>query len=264
VSRSRAFADLREPTPILDRVPGRTAPVALRPLGYALISVVWLLLFALAVVVAFVALPVALSSQVDGGSLTGLPLFRRSDWVATLVVIILVAAPTLGVISLLLVATSAGMLLTTLTLLARSLRPRYADERLSLSIRSHGETIGPVTTAVTGSSVVFVPIRMTRWTKIVTIVRFFGSIPSVPLFALGAAWGVAYMVTVGWVLWPVEGAARVAWTAFSVLAALGILALAVRMRRRFPRIMPSALAGTPYERSWPASPRGRKPTPRTR
>jgi hypothetical protein len=271
VSRSRAWADLREPTPLLDRVPGRSWPLWTRPLGYGALTIVWLALAVLVVIVAFVALPLALSSNLHGGPLTDLPLFRRSDWVATLVVIIVIAAPILGVISLLLVAATLGMLLSAATLFTRSLRPRYADEQLSLSLRSRGETVGPVTTAVTGTSVALVPIRMTRWTKIVTIVRFFGWIPNPALFLLGTAWGIAFMGTVGWVLWPARGTASVVCGVASGIAGLGILALAWRLRRRLPRIMPSELAGTAYERSWPnrVTPRGgagsggrRRPRPR--
>ena len=257
MTRSRAWADLREPTPLLDRVPGRSWPLWTRPLGYGGLTLVWLALFALAVVVAFLALPLALASNLDGGPLTELPLFRRSDWVATLIVILVVAAPILGVISVLLLAATLGMLLSAATLFARSLRPRYADEQLSLSVRSRGETVGPVTTAVTGTTVALVPIRMTRWTKVVTIVRFFGWIPNLALFLLGTAWGVGFLLAVGWILWPAEGAARVVCLILTGIGALGLLALAVRLRRRYPRIMPSALAGTPYERSWP-----NRPTPR--
>jgi hypothetical protein len=252
VSQQRAYADLREPTPILARVPRRSAPWWTRPLGYGLMTVVWLALFLATTAITVLALPAAMASTLDGGPLTDAPMFARADWLPTVIVIALVAAPVLGVITLLLAAATVGIALSAATLFVRSLRPRYRDERLSLSAWTRGETVGPASTAVTGATMSLVPIRMTRWSKAVTIVRFNGWIPNLNLLLLGVVWGLGYVGTVAWMLWPARGAAAVLCAIGSLLVAAGLLAIAWARRRHFARVMPASWARSRYAQSWPS------------
>jgi hypothetical protein len=214
-------------------------------------TLVWLVLFLTTSAITIVALPAAMSATLDGGPLTDAPMFARSDWLPTVIVIALVAAPILGIITLLLAAATVGILLSSATLFVRSLNPRYRGERLSLSSWTRGETVGPASSAVTGTTMSLVPIRMTRWSKAVTIIRFNGWIPNLNLLLLGVVWGIGYVGTVAWMLWPARGVAQVLCAAGSVLVAAGLLAIAWTRRRHFADVMPASWARSRYAESWP-------------
>jgi len=217
-------------------------------------TLVWLVLFLVTTAITIVALPAALSATLDGGPLTDTPMFARSDWPATLIVIALVAAPILGVVTLLLAAATVGVLLSAATLFVRSLNPRYRDERLSLSVWTRGETVGPASIAVTGATMSLLPIRMTRWSKAVTIMRFNGWIPNLSLFLLGVVWGLGYIGTVAWMLWPVHGITAVLCAVGTALVAAGLLAIAWARRRHYADVMPGSWRRSAYAASWPNRP----------
>jgi hypothetical protein len=217
-------------------------------------TIIWLALFLASTAVTVLALPLAMSSTLDGGPLTDAPMFGRSDWLVTVIVIALVVAPILGVITLLLAAATLGILLSSATLFWRSLTPRYRDERLSLSVWTRGETVGPGSTAVTGATMSLLPIRMTRWSKVITIIRFNGWIPNLNLLLLGVVWGIGYVGTVAWMLWPARGVALVLCAVGSGLVAVALLAIAWRRRRRFADVMPASWVRSRYADSWPRRP----------
>jgi hypothetical protein len=254
MSRPRPYAELREPTAIVSRVPARRAPLWARPLGYGALTIVWLVLLLLSIAVTVLALPLALIGASGDGELQHAPMFARSDWPATVVVIAVLVAPLIGVLTMLLGCASLGTLLSAATLFVRSLRPRYRDERLSFSFWSRGETAGPVSTAFTGTATSLLPIRMTRWTKVVTIIRFNGWVINAGMFVLGPVWGIGYFWTVGWTLWPAEGAVAVVCAAGSGVVALLLLGLLWRRRHRYAEVMPGGWQDTPYGRSWPNRP----------
>ncbi|UAJ79519.1 hypothetical protein IT072_20460 [Leifsonia sp. ZF2019] len=260
--RPRAYADLREPTPIAQPVPARRAPLWLRPFGYALATAVWFLLFLICGGIMVFALPAAMSGTLDGQGLLHARMFQPSDWPVTVAVIAIAVVPVFGSLTYLLLAGTLGVFLSALTLLGRSLHPRYADERLSLSIWSRGETIGPPPTALTGTSLSLVPIRMTRWSKIATIISFNGFIPNSNMFVLGTVWGYGYFFTVTWLLWPASGTAAVICGIASLAIALALCWMAWHRRHRFPDVMPGTLQDTAYATSWPNS-RGTKASGRT-
>lgn len=239
--------------------PGRTA-VILRPIGYLLIAVVWVVLFAAVLGVTVIALPAALHDSTAHGGLQAYPGFHRDDtWVAFIAIPMVMAV--LGTISYLLILASLGNMLAALTLAARALRPSFRHEKLSISIRAAGgEAIGPASTAATGVSLSLLPVRLTRWTKIVMIVQFNGWLPNGSMFAIGSLWGALYIFTVGWVLWPATGIPLILCAVGSGVLAVGIVALIWRRRATFPAVMPSELENTAYRWSWP----NKKPTAPTR
>jgi hypothetical protein len=232
---------------VLSRVPARSAPLWTRPLGYGVMTVVWLLLFVVATGATVGALPLSMSSTLHGRPLLEAPLFQRSDWVGSVIVILLVVAPLLGVIMLLVTCATLGVLLSAATLFARSFSPRYSTEKLSMSVWGRGDTIGPAF----GVTMSLVPIRMTRWSKVVTIIRFNGFIPSRNLFVLGIVGGYGYLGTITWMLWPASGGAVPLCAAGTVVAAALFVMLTWRRRHRIANVMPDDWQATPYARSWP-------------
>ena len=262
MARSRSYADLREPTAIAGRVPARTMPLWTRPLGYGLVTIVWLILFLICASVMLFVFPAVMNGTLDGQGLVHAKMFQRSDWPATLVIIALLVVPIFGTITYLLLGASFGSFLSALTLFGRSINPRYADERLSFSMWSRGETTGPASTALTGVTMSLIPVRMTRWSKIVATIYFNGFIPNANMFILGTVWGVGYFWTIAWALWPARGFLELLCAILSTAIGLTLCWIAWRRRRRFAEVMPEKLRKTPYEDSWPNAPtaeRARRP-----
>ncbi|SDH11392.1 hypothetical protein SAMN04515691_3230 [Leifsonia sp. 98AMF] len=250
----RSIDPLTSPIMLGRDIEPRVAAVLLRPFGYLLVSVVWVVLFLVCVATAVVALPAALSGTVGDAGLGASPAFHRSDtWMAFIVIPLVMAV--LGCVGYLLILASLGNMLAALTLFARSLRPSFRHERLSASIRAAGgEAVGPATTAVTGVSLSLLPMRLTRWTKFVMIVQFNGWVINGPMFSIGSVWGALYVFTVGWVLWPATGVGLVVCGVVSAALA-GILLWMIWQRRSvFPTVMPGALENSPYRWSWPNKP----------
>ena len=228
-----------------------------RVFAYLGLTVVWLLLLAVVVFATIVVLPAWLAS--DGTALGASPAFHRSDtWLAFIIIPFLVA-PLMGAITFFLVMATFGAVLTSATLFIRSLNPAYRHEQLSTTIKSvHGEAVGGVATAFTGVALSQLPVRLTRWTKVLLIVQFNGWILNGNMFVLGLIWGWLYFFTVGWMLWPATGAAVPVCAVVSVLLLALLVVVAWRRRKRFPPVMPEGLMGTTYERSWPNRPAEKK------
>lgn len=109
-----------------------------------------------------------------------------------------------------------------------------------------------------------VPIRMTRWSKIATIIRFNGFVLNGNMFVLGLIWGVGYFWTMTWALWPARGIAEFLCAIVSVAIAVTFCWVAWRRRHKFPRVMPEMLLKTAYEQSWPNTPAPTKQKPKRR
>lgn len=248
----RVFDPLRGPVYLARAVEPGAIRVALRPFGYLLVLLIWIALFVIAVVVALFALPLALQANDSAAGFQASPLFHRSDSWMAFIVIPLFLMPIFGAISYVLVLGSAGMMLASATLFGRSLRPSYGGERLSATLfGSRGELVG---TGVTQLALSLLPLRLTRWSKLVMIVQFNGWVPNGGTFVLGTIWGALYLFTVGWVEWPATGPAEVVCLIVSAALAVLLAVMVWRRRREFPRVMPGALAGTVYEWSWPNRP----------
>ncbi|MCI0156404.1 hypothetical protein KNO15_06810 [Leifsonia shinshuensis] len=253
--KSVEFFDLREPVYLLDDDARATssAVVVWRPLGYFLLAVLWFILAVIALAVTIAVLPWRLSAE-DVGPLGDAPGLVGAGVIGGLIALLIVG-PVVGAICGVFVTVSVGSFLSASTYFVRSLRPSYRGEKLSFSARSRGaEATGPASLFGFGTAFSLIPVRLTRWTKIVTILTAQGLVVNVTLWVLGAWWGWFYFFTVGWLLWPAEGAAAVVCTIVSVALFAVFLYFVWRNRREYPDIMPSAYRGTPYERSWPNRP----------
>lgn len=256
----RTIDPLTRPVTLVETPEPSSATVGLRPLGYLLVSVVWIVLFALVIGVTVIVLPAALGAATDGGGLQASPAFHRDDTWAAFIAIPAVMV-VWGAISYFLVLGSLGNVLAALTLLVRSMRPSFRQERLSVSIRAAGgEAVGPASTAATGVSLSLLPTRLTRWTKVVMIIQFNGWLPNGSMFAIGSLWGALYIFTVGWSLWPATGIALVLCAIGSGLLAAALIVVVWRRRATFPAVMPGSLKNTAYRWSWPNT----QPEERTR
>jgi hypothetical protein len=237
------------------------ATLALRPFGYLLMTLVWSCVLLLVVFALIIALPFWLSDGLGAGGLGAAPGFHRSDsWLAFIAIPVFVV-PLLGCITVFAICASLGLALGTATLFVRSLLPSYRHERLSTTIRSTGgEAVGPVSTAFTGVGLSLLPVRLTRWSKLVLILQFNGWIINGNLMTVGLAWGCCYVFSVGWMLWPASGAAVWVCAAFSLLLAGWLVRELWRRRAAYADVMPAQLRGTRYEYSWPNRPAAKKPT----
>jgi hypothetical protein len=235
------------------------ATLALRPLGYLLMTLVWSCIFLMAVFALIIALPFWLSDGLGGGGLGAAPGFHRSDsWLAFIAIPVFVV-PLLGCITVFAICASLGLALSAATLFVRSLLPSYRHERVSATIGSTGgEAVGPVSTAFTGVGLSLLPVRLTRWSKLLLILQFNGWIINGNLMMVGLAWGCCYVFSVGWMLWPATGAAVWVCAALSLLLAAWLVTELWRRRAAYAEVMPAQLRGTPYEYSWP-----NRPAPKT-
>jgi hypothetical protein len=234
--------------------PAEPGPVRrlLRPFGYLLILLVWIAVFATVVVITLFSLPLALQANDSAAGFQASPLFHRSDsWMAYFVVPLFLM-PIFGSISYALVLASLGMMLASATLFARSLRPSYAHERLSATLfGSRTELIG---SGLTSPGLSLLPLRLTRWSKLVMIVQFNGWVVNGGTFVIGSLWGALYLFTVGWAEWPVSGTAMAVCVAITTVLSALLIVVVWRRRHDYPQVMPEAFNNTVYEWSWPNRP----------
>ena len=224
-----------------------------RIFGYLGLTVLWFVLLAVAVFATIVVLPAMLDS--DGTGLGASPGVQRSDAWLGLIIIPFLVAPLIGIFAFFLVMATLGTVLTSATLFLRSLNPAYRHEQLSTTIKSvHGEAVGGVATAFTGVALSQLPVRLTRWTKILLIIQFNGWILNANMLVIGLLWGWLYFFTFGWMLWPATGAAVPVCVVVSILLLALLVVVAWRRRTQFAPVMPERLRGTAYERSWPNRP----------
>lgn len=263
-AKNAGYSDLREPLYLLPpdvRAASRTA-VAWRPLGYLSLTILWLLLSVIASAVTLLVLPWRLTAD-GAGSLGESPGFHGNAFIGAVVVLVL--GPVIGAISGVVLCVTIGSTLGSATYFCRSLLPSYHGERLTFSSFSEGaEATGPASLFGLRTAFSLLPVRLTRWTKITTLITAQGLVVNVTLWILGFWWGVFYVFTVGWMLWPAEGAASVVCTVVSAILFAVFVYVAWRRRGDYPNIMPAAYRGTPYERSWPNRPQAASPRTRTR
>ncbi|NYG07970.1 ABC-type multidrug transport system fused ATPase/permease subunit [Phycicoccus badiiscoriae] len=253
-----AVDPLREPVFLVPAVPPSRARLVGRVFAYLGLTVLWLVLLAIALFATVAALPGAAGSATSDGGLAASHAFHRSDsWLAIIFIPLLV--PLFGFVAVFLVQATFGMVLTSAMLFLRSLNPAYRHEQLSMTIRSSdGEAVGPALTAVTGVGLSLVPVRLTRLSKVATIIQFNGWIVNGSTFAIGFIWGLVYFFTITWTLWPATGTAAPICQVVTGLLGAWMLFEIWRRRHRYPGVMPAQLEGTAYERSWPNRPIAQK------
>lgn len=258
-----AVDPLRPPILLASPVAPTPARLVGRVFGYLGLTVLWLILVGIALFATVFALPGALQSATSDGGIGASPIVHGSDSWLAIIGIPLVLVPIFGFLTVFLVLATFGMALTAAMLFVRSLSPAYRHEQLSMTIRSvGGEAVGPVTTAYTGVGLSLLPVRLTRWSKVVMIIQFNGWIVSGGTLAIGYIWGLVYFFTIGWTLWPATGAAvPICWAITGLLVAWLLFEI-WRRRHRYPAVMPMALEGTPYEFSWPNRPAPKKTAPK--
>lgn len=241
--------DLRSPVYLASVVAPSAGARVGRVFGYLGLVVLWAAILAVGIFATILALPGALGAAGPEG-LGDSQLFRHSDtWLA---VVLPLLALIFGAISVFVVTASLGALLAAATLFVRSLNPAYAGEQLSLSILTKdGEAVGPVSTAFTGVALSLIPVRLTRWTKIIVMIQFNAWLINGTLLLIGFLWGCTYLFTVGWMLWPVTGAGVIVCAVLSSLPLVGIVWVVWRRRARFAEVVPTGAENSVYLNSWP-------------
>jgi len=229
--------------PALTSLPGTDTPpsaraVALRPFGYLGLAVVWLGITAI-ILFLLASVPLAIDSQgplSEGPAITSLA--DDNEWVAFLFVMPIIAL-VFGALIVLLLQGALSLMMLSLIAFTRSLRPSFAGERLTTT-RWTGEAIGPVKFGVAPAkyapvksmtSLSLIPVRRTRFSSFFTSGMLFAFAPSFRV-TLESTWlGLAYVLTFGWIQWPVSGPLAIVWTVVSVaLTAVGVWRIA-RARR---------------------------------
>lgn len=207
--------------------------IKLRPVGYSLVTIIWFLLTLITLGLAAV-LPLAIS---DGGNDPHMvEIFSdqaRDPANATLgvAVMVVLVGPVLGYALVLLPLLTAPLAALSATYVVRSLRPSYRRERLSATGWSR-DTVGPVTVGPTALSLL--AVTPTRWTRFwMRLYSYSWGGGGAALFIQAPFTGLAYIVTVCWLLWPVHGVFVIAgWSLLSIALATPGIVLAVRRTRR--------------------------------
>lgn len=253
------YSDLREPVYLVapEQRGVSAAAAAWRPLGYLGLAVLWAVIGLLGVFFTVVYFPMQLASP-DSPPLGESPGFSGANALPGILISLLLV-PLLGAIVALVVCACLSQFLASATYFVRSMMPTYRSERLSATARSAGaEAAGPASLVGFSTAFSLLPVRLTRWTKIVAIIGFQAFVVNLPLIVVGWCAGFCYVFTVGWVLWPAKGAAAVVCVIVTVIACALTLWVAWRFRHWYPAVMPATLRGTPYEHSWPNRPQSKE------
>ncbi|MEP6481653.1 MAG: hypothetical protein ABJA94_06560 [Rhodoglobus sp.] len=212
----------------------------LRPLGYFGIAIVWFVL-TVVVLALLAAIPYAILQQGDLASSPGVAKFKDPGEVVAALIALPIVAVMFGAVICLLLVGSFSLFILSLIAFSRSLRPSFAKERLTTT-RWTSEAIGPVRagnllSAAAGSggplsayrevldkqSLSLIPVRRTKFSGAVTALMFFAFVPSGAIVLASTILGLAYLVTVAWVTWPVTGPTAVVWAVVSTaLTVVGV------------------------------------------
>jgi len=224
---------------------------ALRPFGYLFLSLIWLALVGVAAFV-WVVLPSALTSSGPLRLAPGITNLAKDpgETIAAIIALLIAAIPFGFVLAFISIA-SVCLCLLSFVYFIRSLNPAFAGERLSTTLWT-AEAIGPVRLGgaaigmvpvnqgffaryrpVMGKAAIsLIPVRRSRLTSSLSTGMFFSLVPSWRLIFSSFPLGITYLLTVGWVLWPVRSPVIViAWVIVSVvLAALSALVIVRSIR----------------------------------
>ncbi|GAB3411449.1 hypothetical protein GCM10027515_33030 [Schumannella luteola] len=224
--------DHREPA----RPPTPTA-LALRPFGYLGAALAWAALAALGVML-YTLLPSMIEpplSSAPGLRVLGVDVGETIAFVIGMGL----GAIMIGFLLLVIPLAAGGLAILSLTYVVRSLRPAYRGERLSMT-RWDADAIGPVRLGGTllthergplrrfsgiggGVALSLLPVRQTRWSAFWSVLVVSCFTPGFRTVLSSGVWGVAYLVTVGWMAWPVPAGSEPIWVGVSVV--LGVAAL---------------------------------------
>ncbi|MFC8943324.1 hypothetical protein ACFT1B_35135 [Streptomyces griseoincarnatus] len=169
--------------------------MALRPLGYLLIGLVWLAIWLIAVLLLVGSVPALAygdsDSLVEG---VGDRLSNPVEAVVFLVILVPIVAAAVGAGGWYVITASWPLAVLSFTYVVRALNPAYAGEKLSFTARgAWGSTIGPPT--LSGVALSLQPVRATRFTD--GVMRFyvagwsFDGRMIVAMLPAGLAWATA-------------------------------------------------------------------------
>ncbi|MBG6225298.1 O-antigen/teichoic acid export membrane protein [Arthrobacter sp. CAN_A2] len=174
-----------------------------RPFGYALCAVVWLVLFLVVAGMSLGALPLAFSDMGPLRASDGLAraLADPAEGLALIAVLVLMPLIWGGVFAWLLVATGA-MAALSVVFVARALNKDFSSEKLSFSTMDDAVMGGP---SPDGVAMSLQPVRSTPVSDVLIPAYWAGWKPGVNLYLSATILGAAYLFTVIWVFWPVDG-----------------------------------------------------------
>ena len=212
--------------------------VALRPFGYLLVAIVWAAIFA--VTLALPAL-LPLGIQADGSDFTMRDFFFGMDPLSAILgglISLVLLVPIFGYAFLALPLASGPLMMLAITYVVRSLRPAYRTTRLSSTGWSR-QALGPF--AVFPTALSLIPIASTRWSRFWLGASLLGWVPSLGVFVAACVFGIGYLLTISWMLWPLRStAAIVVWVVISGAFAVATIVLLVREAlRRFSQRPPA-------------------------
>jgi hypothetical protein len=172
-----------------------SASVALRPLGYLLIGLVWLAIWLIAVLLLVGSVPLLAYSDSDGlVEGVGDRLSNPVEAVVFLVILMPIVAAAIGAGGWYVLTASWPLAVLSFTYVIRALNPAYAGEKLSFTARgARGSTFGPPT--LSGVALSLQPVRATRFTE--GVMRFYVAGWSlngrmiVAMLPAGLAWATA-------------------------------------------------------------------------
>jgi hypothetical protein len=148
-----------------------SASVALRPLGYLLIGLVWSAIWLIAVLLLVGSVPVLAFGDSDGlVEGVGDRLANPVEAVVLLVILVPILAAAIGAGGWYVLTASWPLAVLSFTYAVRALNPAYASEKLSFTARgAWGSTFGPPT--LSGVALSLQPVRATRFTD--RVMRFY-------------------------------------------------------------------------------------------
>lgn len=174
-----------------------------RPFGYALCAVTWLVLFLVVVGMSLGALPLAFAEMGPLQASDGVAkaLADPAEGLAAIAVLLLMPFIWGGLFAWILVVTGAMTALSVL-FVVRALNRDFAGEKLSFSTMDDAVMGGP---SPGGVAMSLQPVRSTPASDVLIRAYWAGWKPNVNLYLSATILGGAYLFTVAWVFWPVDG-----------------------------------------------------------
>jgi hypothetical protein len=188
----------------------------LRPLGYLLGALVWTAIFGMTVFLWFV-MPGMLGSSGPLKDSPGMAELSDPAQAIAFGIVMLLLAVILGYVLLFFPLTTAACALLCFAFATRALQSRYNDSALSATTWS-AEVIGPPTLALMPRAVSLIPVHSTRYSDALSTVMLLGFMPGWRLLFTSIWFGLAYLFTIGWWMWPTSGTVLV--IVFGIVSAL--------------------------------------------
>jgi hypothetical protein len=199
--------------------------VVARPFGYAGLGIAWLFVF-LMIVAAATATPALLGR---------LPLGQQPiahTWYGITIICLMVPLLSLacGYLVVAIPVFAAAKAALSFTFVARSLRPSYRGEKLSMSGHARRD-LGPV--EALPDSLSLIPVRMDPWTRFWRRAHLAAWLPGSRVLVALVPAGLAYVLVAGMVAWPVRDPLwLIVWSSISLV---GVVVAVVGLVREVPR-----------------------------